>query len=184
MKSEPANIVLVTGGARSGKSAYALRLGEQGPAPRVFVATCPLIDDELRRRALRHREERKRGGWDTIEETLDLAGALRGAEDCATALVDCLTLWVSNLMYEAERAGETISEDHAARLGEELVTVCAGRSGTTIFVTNEVGLGVCPDNAQARLYRDLMGRLNQVMAAGADVVTFLACGIPTHLKGG
>ena len=174
-----ARITLITGGARSGKSAYAQQLAEAGPAPRAYVATCPPIDDEMRERIERHRRDREGRGWDTLEEPLDLVGVLEGAAEYNTLLVECLTLWVNNLMHEA---GESFGEDEMARRAEALTDACAARSGLVVLVTNEVGLGVCPANALARRYRDLVGRLNQVVAARADRAVFMAAGLPLTLK--
>jgi len=179
-----ARITLITGGSRSGKSRYARRVGEALAGPRGFVATCPIIDDELRQRIGKHRRARRPGRWDTIEETTDLAGALKGAGDYPVLLVDCLTLWVSNLMHEAEQRGGQIEEEEIEGRARDLLTACAERRGTVIFVTNEVGGGVVPGNALARRYRDLLGRCNQVMAAGADEVVLLVSGIAVPLKGG
>lgn len=177
-------MVLVTGGCRSGKSAYALELAERLPPPRLFVATCPVTDAEMQQRITAHQQARRQRGWDTIEEQLDLAGALGHPGGHKVLLVDCLTLWVNNLMYDAQQQDQQITEgDVARKCREVLATLSALPRDLVIFVTNEVGLGVVPDNAQARLYRDLVGRANQVIAAQADTVTLVTCGIPWHLKG-
>jgi adenosylcobinamide kinase/adenosylcobinamide-phosphate guanylyltransferase len=176
-----AEMILVTGGCRSGKSSFALATAEEQNGSRLFVATCPLIDEELRQRAARHQAERKGRGWKTEEETLDLAAVLNeAAEDII--LVDCLTLWINNLMYEADCAEAPITEDEVARRTEEVVAAGRRRPGTVLFVTNETGMGVTPANAAARLFRDLAGRCNQVMAAGCEQVHLLTCGIPTRIK--
>ncbi len=179
-----ARIVLVTGGCRSGKSEYARRMGESLPGPRAYVATCPVLDDEMRARIEKHARARADGGWETIEETVELARAIENAGGRGTVLVDCLTLWINNLMYESERDGDGLTEELVESLSRDLLAACSGRSGTVIFVTNEVGLGVVPDNVQARLYRDLVGRCNQIIAEGADELTLVCCGIPIHLKKG
>lgn len=179
-----AYIVLVTGGSRSGKSRYAAKTGEALDGPRAFVATCPLIDEEMNERIRKHREERKRFDWQTIEEPVELAAALRKTLGFNVRIVDCLTLWVNNLMYRAEQSLTRIDEDEISRKCEELLTISADLNGTIIFVTNEVGMGVIPDNPASRLFRDLVGRCNQTMAHGADEVTLLACGQPIDLKKG
>ncbi len=182
-----AKIILVTGGARSGKSGYAQQLAEGLAGPRTYVATCPAAlagpenDFEMADRIRRHRRDRQATGWETVEETVALAGVLSGLVDRQVILVDCLTLWVNNLIH---RAGvENISEDDIAEAAGELVRVCGRRPGTVILVTNEVGWGVVPDNHLARCFRDLAGRCNQVIALAADQVVMVVCGIATTLKG-
>ncbi len=179
-----ARVILVTGGSRSGKSAYALKLAEGLQGARAFIATAPITDSEMRERVRRHRQARRRRRWHTIEEPLDLAGAIRGARRFDVVLADCLTLWVNNLLYQAEQSGREIGEDDIAEASRELLGACASHKGTVVFVTNEVGMGIVPDNALARRFRDMVGRCNQAVAAGADTVTLVACGLPLHLKGG
>ena len=177
-----AKIILVTGGSRSGKSSYAQRLAEGMDGPRAFLATCPVIDDEMAERILKHRKARSEADWDTIEEAVDLAGALRNACKYNVVLVDCLTLWINNLMYESECKAEKITEDDIARACREVLDACSGLSGTVIFVTNEVGMGIVPGDHLSRCYRDFVGICSQTIAAAADGVTLLACGIPMFLK--
>jgi adenosylcobinamide kinase/adenosylcobinamide-phosphate guanylyltransferase len=175
-------IVLVTGGSRSGKSAYAQKLGETLRPPRTFIATCPVLDDEMRERIRKHQQARAAHDWQTVEETANLAEAVRGAKASHVVLVDCLSLWVNNLMYEAQLAGNSVTEDEISRRCQEVLAACAEVSGTVIFVTNEVGMGIIPENALARRFRDLAGRCNQVMAAKADAVTLMVAGLPVELK--
>ncbi len=182
-----AQVVLITGGCRSGKSRYARQRAEKLAGPRAFVATCPALDDEMRQRIARHQEERRDRGWETIEETTELAASIGREDEYEVLLIDCVTLWVNNLMYEArQREGEVdqgeINEDEIARAAEDVLLACRRRRGTVFFVTNEVGMGIVPDNALARKYRDLVGRCNQTIAAGADEVTLVTCGIPMTLK--
>jgi adenosylcobinamide kinase/adenosylcobinamide-phosphate guanylyltransferase len=179
-----AHIILVTGGSRSGKSAYALNIAQRLDGPRVFVATCPALDDEMRTRIQEHRKARQQAGWRTIEETDDLPAALARTGNSRVVLVDCLTLWVNNLLYEAEQAGRVMEESDVQKQCEAVLRACASLAGTVIFVTNEVGWGIIPENALARRFRDLSGRCNTVMAAGADEVVLVVCGLPTHLKKG
>ena len=178
-----ARIVLITGGCRSGKSAHAQGQAESLAGPRLYVATCPVTDDEMRARIARHQEERRGRGWESVEQPVALAEAIRNAGDAAVVLVDCLTLWINNVMYEAEEQGKEIGEDDVEGLCREVLAACRRREGTIFFVTNEVGMGIVPDNAVSRRYRDLVGRCNQMMAEGADEVTLVACGIPMTLKG-
>jgi adenosylcobinamide kinase/adenosylcobinamide-phosphate guanylyltransferase len=175
-------IVLITGGCRSGKSAYAQQLAESLPPKRLFVATCPVTDDEIRHRIEQHRQARQDRGWETVEEQCDLADVFRRHGKCQVLLVDCVTLWINNLMYHAERDGRQFMEADVAEQCRQMLHAAEACPGTVIFVTNEVGLGVVPDNVQARRYRDLVGRANQTLAARADAVTLLCCGIPWHLK--
>lgn len=164
-------LTLVLGGARSGKSLYAERLIGQRPA--VYLATAQAFDAEMTKRLRLHRE-RRGPNWTTVEEPLALAEALRTHSTTDTPiLVDCLTLWLSNLLLA----------DHdipaaAAALAETLPTL----AGPVVMVANEVGLGIVPDNALARLFRDHAGQLNQQLAARAEHVVFIAAGLPLTLK--
>jgi adenosylcobinamide kinase/adenosylcobinamide-phosphate guanylyltransferase len=169
MKGAP-RLVLVIGGARSGKSRHAEALVEAVPAPWIYVATAQAFDAEMAERIAAHRTRRD-GRWTTIEAPTDLAGALRRAE--GPVLVDCLTLWLSNLMLAGADLGPAI---------EEFGLAVASRHQLTVLVTNEVGLGIVPDNALARRFRDEQGRLNQRIAAEADQVTLLVAGIPVVIK--
>jgi adenosylcobinamide kinase / adenosylcobinamide-phosphate guanylyltransferase len=175
-------IVLVTGGSRSGKSEYARALAEALQGPRAFVATCRATDDEMRERIEKHRQCRESSVWGTMEEPLQLAEVLRNNGQVRLFLIDCLTLWVNNIMFEASLKGRTISESHIADRVSEVLHVAAEIPATTIFVSNEVGWGIVPENAVSRLYRDLVGRCNEIVAAAADEVTLVACGLPLKLK--
>lgn len=180
-----AKIVLITGGVRAGKSSYAQKLAEAQAGPLVYLATTVPFDEELRERVAVHQEARRRAGWVTVEEPLALARAIRECASPATLLVDCLTMWVNNLVWEARAAGERAglpTEEHLAAECREMIAACRGREGVTLFVTNEVGLGIVPADPLTRLYRDLLGRVNQVLAAAADAVVFLLSGLPLVLK--
>lgn len=169
-----ADIVFVLGGARSGKSRYAEALVTAHPRPWIYVATAEAWDDEMVVRIARHRDDRG-SGWTTVEEPLDLPGALRRhAVPGTTVLVDCLTLWVSNLMG-AERDVEVAT----AQLLDALAVV----AGRVVIVSNEVGLGIVPDNALARAFRDHAGRLHQAVAARAGTVVLVVAGLPLTVKG-
>jgi adenosylcobinamide kinase/adenosylcobinamide-phosphate guanylyltransferase len=182
-----ARLILVTGGCRSGKSAFAQRLAESLPGKRAYLATAPIIDEEMHQRVERHRNARAAAAanWQTIETPIDLTAAVETAAGrFDVLLVDCLTLWINNLMFHADQAGQPFTEDDAATKCEELVKAYRGFAGTIIVVTNEVGSGLVPENALARRYRDLVGRANQVIAAAADAVHFVVSGIPLIVKGG
>ena len=164
-------LTLVLGGARSGKSAYAESL-LAGPGA-VYVATAEAIDDEMGERIARHRA-RRGGGWTTVEAPLELGAAVRAhAPGASGVLVDCLTVWLGNLMH----AGRDIDRE-AGSLLESLVTLPV----PVVAVANEVGLGVVPDNPMARAFRDHAGWLNQALAARADRVVLVTAGIPLVLK--
>ncbi|MBM4033197.1 MAG: bifunctional adenosylcobinamide kinase/adenosylcobinamide-phosphate guanylyltransferase [Planctomycetes bacterium] len=180
-----ARIILITGGGRSGKSSYAYKLAEALAGTRAFIATGLATDEEMRERIRQHQMARVRSGaWHTIEEPRDLAGALRQARSFDVVVVDCLTFWVNNVMFVATGEGSEVKEEDIERLCRDFLDACSEHPGTIIFVTNEVGMGIIPDSPLARRYRDLLGCCNQAVAARADVVTLVACGIPLHLKQG
>jgi adenosylcobinamide kinase/adenosylcobinamide-phosphate guanylyltransferase len=166
-------VTLVLGGARSGKSRQAVDLAMQSPPPWVMIATAEARDQEMQRRIARHREERG-PGWLTVEAPIDVAGAVAEAPAVAALVVDCLTLWLSNLML----GGHDIDQE-TARLGDAL----AARRAPTILVGNEVGLGIVPDTALGRDFRDRAGALNQNIGARADRVVLMVAGIPMTVKG-
>lgn len=163
-----AEITLILGGARSGKSARALSLATP---PRAFVATAKASDGEMADRIARHQEERG-ADWELIEAPLDLASVVRGAGG-KTLLIDCLTLWLSNLMA-AGREPEAETFALIAALGEA--------ESPVILVSNEIGLGLVPMEPLSRRFRDEQGRLNQRIAAAATRVEFIAAGLPLRLK--
>ena len=175
-------LILITGGSRSGKSAHAQQMAESLPGPRGFLATCPVIDAEMERRVEAHRQARLGKGWATIEEPVAVAAAIRRASQLPVLLVDCLTLWVNNLMYEAERRGEALTEESISGHCRELARASREHGGTIIFVTNEVGMGIVPDNPCARHYRDLAGRANQDLAHECDQVVLVVCGQALTIK--
>lgn len=166
-----ARVSLILGGARSGKSARALALAAP---PRVFVATAEALDEEMAARIRRHQAERG-PGWELVEAPLELAAAVRehaGAE--VTLVIDCLTLWLSNLMHHG-RDVETETGTLIAALG--------GAPGRVVLVSNEVGLGLVPETALGRAFRDAQGTLNRRLAEAAEHVEFVAAGLPLTLKG-
>jgi len=172
------DITLVIGGCRSGKSEHALSLAERLSATqRVFVATCIPHDAEMRDRVTRHQRERSRS-WTTVEAPLDLAGAVaRHARPGAVLLIDCLTLWVSNLLGTSE------DPDLLRGRAAELVNALSQSRGPVVLVTNEVGAGIVPENRLARLFRDVVGWTNQAVAGCADRVVWTVAGIPLTIKG-
>ena len=172
---------LVIGGARSGKSRFAETLARRSGPDRVYIATATPFDDEMRERIAIHRADRARDGWRTVEEPLELAQALRHeAAPGRIVLVDCLTLWLTNVMLgeatEPARRDAAVACSHLAAMVPDL-------AGPVVFVSNEVGWGIVPDNKLARDFRDAQGRLNQAMAEACDRVVLVAAGLPLTLKG-
>jgi adenosylcobinamide kinase/adenosylcobinamide-phosphate guanylyltransferase len=165
-------LTLVLGGARSGKSAYAEGLVAALPQP-LYLATAEAGDGEMSARIRTH-QDRRGPAWTTVEEPLELLAALDAhARPGRAILVDCLTLWVSNLM---------LAEADLARAFDRLVDALPSLPGSVVFVANEVGLGIVPDNALARAFRDHAGSLNQRIAARCQRVIFVAAGLPLLLK--
>ncbi len=166
-------VTLVLGGARSGKSRYAESLVTAQPQPWVYIATAEARDDEMAARIAAH-QARRTEGWQTIEAPHELPEALRTAPQSAAVLVDCLTLWLSNVMH-----AKFDIDDITLKLEEAL----HARTGLTVLVSNEVGLGIVPDNALARSFRDAQGLLNQRLAVVAGRVVFMVAGLPLTVKG-
>ena len=172
-KNLMSKFTLVTGGARSGKSSFAETLVMATHRPRRYVATAQAWDDEMRARIAQHRDQRGHG-WITVEAPLDLAGALSDAKPDEIVLVDCATLWLSNhLLANADLDAEVTT----------LLAAILRCPAPVIVVSNEVGWSIVPDNALARAFRDAQGRLNQKMAAQAELVVAVIAGLPLLLKG-
>lgn len=167
-------IILVTGGARSGKSRIAEDLVLQGRAGQQaqYIATAQAWDDEMRARIAQH-QARRGAEWATTAEPLDLIGALDASNGQGPRLVDCLTLWLTNLI---------LGEKDWRSAAEELLTALPRQRGLVVFVTNEVGMGIVPDNALARSFRDAAGTLNQMVAGAADEVILAVSGLPLKVK--
>lgn len=177
-------LLLVLGGARSGKSTYAQRLAQELGGSRVlFVATAEAWDAEMAQRIAQHQQERP-AVWRTLEVPHNVGQAIASHPgNAAVVLVDCLTLLVSNTLL---RLGESPDPAAAAAAVEAeiaaLLQICQGNAATCIVVSNEVGLGLVPDNPLGRLYRDLLGRANQTLAAQAEAVYFMVAGLPVDVK--
>ena len=168
--------ILILGGCRSGKSAHALQLAESMGPRRIFVATCVPHDEEMQRRVDRHRRERG-AHWTTREVPLDLAGTIRRTDSSTDVmLVDCLTLWLSNLLMK--RNDEALIKESIRDLADAVGSAAYG----VILVSNEVGAGIVPENRLARHYRDLAGWTNQAMATACDRVVWTVAGIPVTIK--
>ncbi len=173
-------ITLVIGGCRSGKSGHALKLAEELAVAegrqRIFIATCQPMDEEMRRRVAAHQAERPEG-WRVIEAPEAVPEAVaENAGPGRVALVDCLTLWISNLLLKTDDP-----EAHAAP-ARRLIDALKAARGPVILVTNELGCGVVPDNRLARMYRDMVGHVNAAVAAAADRVIWTVAGIPVTIK--
>jgi adenosylcobinamide kinase/adenosylcobinamide-phosphate guanylyltransferase len=165
-------IILITGGARSGKSVRAEVRAKAFAGKPVYVATAEALDAEMRERIAKHRA-RRGGEWIERETPLELVPALKATDGGGARLVDCLTLWLSNLMH-AERDWST----ETTHLAETL----RAQKSPVVLVTNEVGLGIVPDNALARQFRDAAGIMNQMIAQAADEVDFVVAGLPMRVK--
>jgi adenosyl cobinamide kinase/adenosyl cobinamide phosphate guanylyltransferase len=161
-------LVLLIGGARSGKSELAQRLAAEQPSPVILVATAEAGDTEMAERIAQHRAARP-ASWQTIEEPLRLRETIGDVSDDCCLLIDCLTLWTANAL---EALGAAAVEAQAAAAAG----AAAARPGLTVAVTNEVGLGIVPDNPLGRSYRDLLGRVNAIWAEAADQVYLLVAG--------
>lgn len=164
--------ILITGGARSGKSHFAEDLVLEQGKPAVYIATAQAFDAEMEARIAAHRA-RRGAEWHTISAPLALLEALNESDGNGPRLVDCLTLWLSNLMHEKRDV-----EDETAALIAEL----ARQTSPVTFVTNEVGAGIVPENALARRFRDAAGEMNQKLAAAVDEAYLVVSGCPVRIK--
>jgi adenosylcobinamide kinase / adenosylcobinamide-phosphate guanylyltransferase len=167
-------LILVTGGARSGKSRYAEERAREIGARHLYIATAEAGDEEMARRIAAHRA-RRGTEWTTIEAPVEIAHALAGNHGFDAAVIDCITLWLSNLMAR----GDDIYADRAV---DGLIASARAFDAPLFIVTNEVGYGIVPDNVLARRFRDLAGRTNQKLAAAADEVVLMVAGLPLFVK--
>jgi adenosylcobinamide kinase/adenosylcobinamide-phosphate guanylyltransferase len=165
--------VFILGGARSGKSGFALKTAAAVPGRKAYIATAQALDDEMEQRIARHRAERA-DEWQTFEEPVkiqDVIARINGAYD--VLLIDCLTLWITNLM---------LGNDDVEIKSQLLLDALSACRSTVFIVSNEVGLGIVPDNRLTREFRDIAGTLNQKVAAVSDEVYFMAAGLPLRMK--
>lgn len=165
-------ITLITGGARSGKSRHAEARALSLPGRPVYIATAEVMDTEMAARVAEHRA-RRGGCWAEYPAPLELAAALSATDGNGPRLVDCLTLWLSNLMHAGRNPAVSV---------KALLDALKLQRAPVVLVSNELGLGIVPDNALARGFRDAHGRMNQEIAAAADEVTFVVAGLPLKLK--
>ena len=167
-----AEIILVTGGARSGKSALAERLAQSYGNKVIYIATSEPFDDEMQSRIDRHRARRD-AGWRTVDAPLELPDMLVQTDGDAPRLVDCLTMWLNNLIYHNRDVGDEM---------DRLIKVISEQQADLVMVTNEIGSGLVPQTAEARKFRDLAGELNQMVAQAASQVYLSVSGIPVKIK--
>jgi len=172
--------IFITGGARSGKSRFAEQLAVAYGAPLGYLATAQSLDDEMGQRIQKH-QQRRGDAWQTVEEPLHLGQALADIDGEFNAiLLDCLTLWLSNLLLQEELSAGT--EDRIVEEVRQLAATLGNMTTPVIIVSNEVGMGIVPENRLARIFRDIAGRANQIIAATADEAWLVASGIPLRLK--
>jgi adenosylcobinamide kinase / adenosylcobinamide-phosphate guanylyltransferase len=180
-------LTLITGGARAGKTRFALTLARAHPGPVAYLATAEPGDAEMAGRIARHRAERP-AHWSTIEAPLDLVAALSARAPQGLIVLDCLTLWTSNLLLHALPQGEFTTAEGETALSSVidaargLLDWHAASGADMVAVTNEVGLGLVPETALGRLYRDALGRVNQAVAARADAVYLVVSGLAVDLR--
>ncbi|RPH83835.1 MAG: bifunctional adenosylcobinamide kinase/adenosylcobinamide-phosphate guanylyltransferase [Desulfobacteraceae bacterium] len=175
--SPPARLTFITGASRSGKTRLALKIALGCPEPRGYLATAQALDGEMALRIRRHQEERE-GNFETIEEPLQLTQALTSiGKPFTIVIIDCLTLWLSNLMAKWGEDEDSLRQETA-----RVVDFFKSFRIPTVIIANEVGWGIVPDNPLARNFRDLSGNLNQALAAVADQVILTVAGIPLFLK--
>ncbi len=183
-------MILITGGARSGKSRLAETLARRENGPVLYIATSQVTDAEMARRVAQHRRDRP-AHWQTWEGHRDLHQVILGHDgQMAAVLLECVTTLITNLLFD--QAGETppeamdfdAIERHIAGQIDRLLAACAAAKCQVILVTNELGMGIVPENVLARRFRDIAGRVNQRLAAAAEDVWLVISGIPVHIKGG
>jgi adenosylcobinamide kinase/adenosylcobinamide-phosphate guanylyltransferase len=168
-------LTFLLGGARRGQSTLGVQIAERQPLPVTYVATAEPFDDDLRDRVERHRAERP-AQWTTVECPVELAAAIRAVPDDRFLIVDCLTVWLGNLFVHV------IDSEQIATRAQDLDAALRTRTGPTVVVSNEVGMGVHPDSPLGRVYRDELGRLNQLVAASADTTLLLVAGRALRLE--
>jgi adenosyl cobinamide kinase/adenosyl cobinamide phosphate guanylyltransferase len=169
-------LIFITGGVRSGKSDFALELAQGFTGRKAYLATAQALDKEMAERIQKHKRNRPQD-WQTLEEPLQVAKVIKEQGDhFSVILLDCLTLWISNSMMAKWPPKKILQE------ADRLLKVSQGRKGMVIIVSNEVGLGIVPENPSARIFRDLSGVIHQKVAGQADEVYFMVSGLPLQLK--
>lgn len=169
-------IIFITGAVRSGKSQFALEIGKKFLGPKAYLATAQALDEEMTQRIKRHKASRS-WEWETIEEPMQIVKTIKErGDEFGLMLIDCLTLWISNLLLAGWTAEKILNET------DELLKACGQTGCSFIMVSNEVGWGIVPDNEAARCFRDIAGMVHQKMAQEADEVYLMVCGLPQILK--
>lgn len=171
------DIIFITGGARSGKSNFAVKLASKAEGKIAFIATAIAVDEEMKRRIILHKESRPKE-WTTVEEPLDLAKAIESVSDHDVIIIDCITLYLSNLMFNADLIDEELILDEVRKM----IRSAKSFHGTVIIISNELGMGIVPQNRIAREFRDIAGRANQIIADTANKVYVCFSGIPIQIK--
>lgn len=174
--SEKKKITFITGGARSGKSNFALKTADVIGKIKAYIATAEALDDEMRERIEIHRKSRG-NDWHTIEEPINLLSLFESKHsEWDIAVIDCLTLWVSNLV------GKGLTDEAILKMAHNVSEIMAKSGCSIIIVSNEVGMGIVPDNPLARRFRDIAGKVNQIMASTSNEVYWMVAGIPVQIK--
>ncbi|MBU4305341.1 MAG: bifunctional adenosylcobinamide kinase/adenosylcobinamide-phosphate guanylyltransferase [Candidatus Omnitrophica bacterium] len=168
-------IIFVSGSVRSGKSSFAVSRAKEFKKPVIFIATCRPLDDEMKERVRKHEQNRPKA-WTTIEEDMDISAVIGKLKGKDTAILDCLTLWISNLLL----AG--LSEKEISRRIRDFIAALKQTPASVIIVSNEVGWGIVPDNRLSRVFRDIIGTLHQRIAAVSDEVYLMVAGIAMRVK--
>ncbi len=169
-------IIFILGGARSGKSSYAIKLAKEHDKKVAFVATCLALDEEMKKRIGLHKKTRP-SHWKTFEEPIDLAVLLRKlSHEFDIVIIDCITLLISNLL------SEDLEDDKIEERAREMLEALEAAKYKTLIVSNEVGLGIVPDNELGRRFRDIAGKINQMIAHKASEVFFMVSGLPLKVK--
>jgi len=167
-------ITFITGGARSGKSSFALKIASKRGRKKAFIATSEPIDEEMKNRILRHKKERP-PDWTTFEEPIDISALINNIKrDYDSILIDCLTIWLSNIFHRGLNKDTTING---------LISALREPPSDIYIVSNEIGMGIVPESPTTREFRDMAGRLNQMIASIADEVYLVVSGIPIKIKG-
>ncbi len=176
-----ASITFITGGCRSGKSSKAESLCLSSPGPHHYLATATAFDERMKKRIEAHKKQREASNWCNIEEPLDILETIKSIKE-GSVLLECITLWINNLMWEAEQNKKGLNEEIISLKTQELIGVMRASACHFFIVSNETGLGIMPMNAQARLFGDLAGRCNQLLAKSADRAILMVSGLALELK--